>query len=58
MNVDPEDTWLAIGAGISIAVFGVCVLGATIRKYCFTPRMKQSRSDNDLANMLEQGESS
>ena len=58
MNVDPEDTWLAIGAGISIAVFGVCVFGTILRKYCGKPHMKQSRSDNDLANMLESGESS
>ena len=58
MNVDPEDTWLAIGAGISIAVFGLCVLGVVVRKHCSKPRIKQSRSDNDLANMLEEGESS
>jgi hypothetical protein len=59
MNVDPEDTWLAIGAGISVAVFGVCVFGTMIRHYfCKRSGMKESRSDNDLANMLEQGESS
>jgi hypothetical protein len=57
MNVDPEDTWLAVGAGLSVAVFGLCVFGAVIRSYCRKPRIKESRSDNDLANMLEQGDS-
>lgn len=58
MNVDPEDTWLAVGAGISVALFGICVCGAIVRQYfCNRPRIKESRSDNDLANMLEQGES-
>jgi hypothetical protein len=59
MNVDPEDTWLAIGAGISVSLFGICVFGAIIRQYfCRRPTIKESRSDNDLANMLEHGESS
>ena len=59
MNVDPEDTWLAIGAGISISILGICICGVFIRDYfCKRPRIKESRSDNDLANMLEQGESS
>ncbi len=58
MNTDSEDTWLAVGAGISIAVFGVCVFGTIIRKYCMIPRMKESRSDGDLASMIERGESS
>lgn len=57
MNVDPEDSWLAIGAGISIAVLGICICVSMVRQ-CRKPRMKESRSDNDLANMLEQGESS
>jgi hypothetical protein len=54
MNTDPEDTWLAIGAGISIAIFGVCVIGATIRTYCRNPRMKPSRSDTDLTQLTEE----
>ena len=59
MNVDPEDTWLAIGAGISVTVFGICVFGAIIRQhFCVRLRIKESRSDNDLANMLERGEDS
>ena len=57
MNVDPEDTWLAIGAGISVAVFGICIFGAILRKYCRRTSMKESRSDGDLASMLEKGES-
>lgn len=50
-----EDTWLAVGAGVSIAVFGVCVLYVSIRR-CYTPAatMKQSRSDNDLESMIHQ----
>lgn len=58
MNVDPEDSWLAIGAGVSVAFLGLCWCGIMVRNYCRKPRMKESRSDNDLANMLEQGESS
>ncbi len=57
MNTDPEDTWLAIAAGISVGVFGLCLCGAILRKYCAKPRMKESRSDGDLATMLEEGES-
>ena len=56
MNTDPEDTWLAIGAGCSVALFGLCLLGAVLRKHCRRSVMKESRSDNDLANMLEEGE--
>lgn len=56
MNVDPTDTWLAIGAGISIGCLGLCILANFIRN-CRRSQMKQSRSDNDLANMLEEGES-
>lgn len=56
MNVDPEDTWLAIGAGLSVAVLGICICATVIRQWR-RPRIKESRSDNDLANMLEQGES-
>jgi hypothetical protein len=56
MNVDPEDTWLAIGAGISVAMLGICICVSVIRQ-CRIPRIKESRSDNDLANMIEQGES-
>ena len=55
MNVDPEDTWLAIGAGISITLFGICVCLTMYKR--LRPAMKESRSDGDLANMLEQGES-
>lgn len=58
MNTDPEDTWLAIGAGVSLAIAGLCICGGLIRKICMRPRMKESRSDNDLASMIEQGESS
>jgi hypothetical protein len=58
MNVDPEDTWLAIAAGISVSLFGLCLFGTILRKHCRRPRIKESRSDGDLANMLEQGESS
>lgn len=59
MNTDPEDTGLLIGAGVSIALFGICLFGTMIRQYiCIRPRIKESRSDNDLANMLEKGESS
>jgi hypothetical protein len=48
-----EDTWLAVGAGLSIAVFGVCVLYVSIRR-CYAPQatLKQSRSDNDLESMI------
>ncbi len=56
MNVDPEDTWLAVGAGISVSLLGLCICVSVIRQYR-KPRIKESRSDNDLANMLEQGES-
>ncbi len=57
---DTEDTWLAAGAGISVAVFGVCVLYVSIRRCYARPPpvfepavlLKQSRSDNDLENML------
>ena len=56
MNTDPEDTWLAVAAGISVGVFGLCLLGAVLRKHCLKPRIKESRSDGDLASMLEQGE--
>jgi len=57
MNVDPEDTWLAIAAGISMSVLGICICVSMIRQ-CRRPTIKHSRSDGDLANMLEQGESS
>lgn len=58
---DTEDTWLAAGAGLSVAAFGLCVLGVVIRR-CYAPApptssepvvlLKPSRSDNDLENML------
>lgn len=57
MNTYPEDTGLLIGAAISITIFGCCLFGAMFRGYCRKPRIKESRSDNDLANMLEKGES-
>jgi len=57
MNVDLEDSWLAIAAGISVSLFGLCLFGTIIRKHCMKPRIKESRSDTDLANMLEEGES-
>jgi hypothetical protein len=57
---DTEDTWLAAGAGISVAVFGLCVLVPMIRRCYARPSpllepvvlLKQSRSDTDLENML------
>lgn len=58
MNTDTEDTWLAVGAGISVGIFGLCICGAIVRKMlCPRRPLKESRSDTDLANMLEQGES-
>ena len=57
MNVDPEDTWLAVGAGIAVTLFGICIFGPIFRSYCRRRAIKESRSDTDLANMLEQGES-
>ena len=62
MNTDTEDTWLAAGAGISVAVFGVCVLAQVIRRCYARPQpaiepvvlLKPSRSDNDLENMLSE----
>lgn len=57
MNVDPEDTWLAVGAGISVSFLAICICVNMIRQ-CRRPRIKESRSDTDLANMLEKGESS
>jgi hypothetical protein len=56
MNGDPEDTWLAAGAGISITLLAICICISAIREWR-RPRIKESRSDGDLANMLEQGES-
>lgn len=56
MNIDPEDTWLAIGAAISVALFGICVC-LSMYKSCKHRGMKESRSDEDLASMLEKGES-
>lgn len=59
---DTEDMWLAAGAGISVAVFGVCVLAQMVRR-CYAPSpprmdpvilLKPSRSDNDLENMLSE----
>ncbi len=50
MNVDPEDTWLAIGAGISVALLGVCICVSMIRQ-CRRPRIKESRSDTDLTQL-------
>jgi hypothetical protein len=54
MNTDPEDTWLAIGAGISVTLFGICVFGAIVRQYfCRRPTIKQSRSDTDLTQLTD-----
>ena len=62
MNVDPEDSWLAIGAGVSIFVFGICVCGTMLRCYCRRTRMKESRSGGDLSalapSMEEEDDSS
>ena len=53
-----EDTWLAVGAGCSVGFLALCFGGVLIRDFfCRRPRIKESRSDNDLANMLEKGES-
>ena len=51
MNVDPEDSWLAIGAGLSVAFLGLCWCGIMARNYCMRPRMKESRSDGDLTQL-------
>lgn len=48
--MDPEDSWLAIGAGISVAFLGLCWCGVIIRNR-LQPRIKESRSDNDLASL-------
>lgn len=50
MNVDPEDSWLAIGAGLSVAFLALCWCGVMIRNR-LQPRIKESRSDNDLTSL-------
>lgn len=54
MNVDPEDSWLAIGAGISVGFLALCFCGVLVRDYCRKSRIKESRSDTDLASMIPQ----
>lgn len=51
MNVDPEDSWLAIGAGLSVAFLAGCWCTIMIRNYCIRSRMKESRSDTDLTQL-------
>lgn len=48
--MDPEDSWLAIGAGLSVAVLALCWCGVMIRNR-LQPRIKESRSDNDLTSL-------
>lgn len=45
------DTGLFIGAAASITIFGLCFVGSCIRSYCMKPRIKESRSDNDLTQL-------
>lgn len=52
-----SDTGMMIGAGVSLTLVGCCIFGALFRSFCMKPTMKPSRSDNDLTNMLERGES-
>lgn len=55
-NQKMEDNWLAIGAGISVTFLGLCWCGVMIRNYCKRPRIKASRSDNDLAQLNAEAE--
>lgn len=50
MNGDPEDTWLAAGAGISITLLAICICVSAIRQWR-KPRIKESRSDGDLTQL-------
>jgi hypothetical protein len=50
MNGDPEDTWLAAGAGISITLLAICICVSAIREWR-RPRIKESRSDGDLTQL-------
>jgi hypothetical protein len=52
MNVDPEDTWLAIGACISVALLGICICVSVCRE-CKKPTIKPSRSDGDLTQLTQ-----
>lgn len=54
MNVDPEDSWLAIGAGISVASLALCWCAVLIRDYRRNRGIKMSRSDTDLTSMIQQ----
>ena len=56
MNVDPEDNWLAIGASISVGVLALCFCGVLVRDYLRKPRIKASRSDNDLVQLNAEAE--
>ena len=51
MNVDPEDTWLAVGACISVALLGICICVSVCREYK-KPAIKPSRSDGDLTTLV------
>ena len=53
MNVDPEDSWLAIGAGVSVGFLALCWCGIMVRNY-LRPRIKESRSDNDLTQLNQE----
>ena len=49
---DPTDTALAVCTGLGL---GLCCVCALVHAWRTTriPRMKESRSDTDLSNMLE-----
>lgn len=55
-KMDPEDTWLAVGAGISVGFLALCWCGCLLRDYLRRPRIKASRSDNDLAQLNAEAE--
>lgn len=54
MNVDTEDSWLAVGAGISVGFLALCWCGVLIRDYRRNRGLKVSRSDTDLSSMIQQ----
>lgn len=49
---DPTDMALGISAGVALAICGICVVVNAWRS-SHVPRMKESKSDTDLTNMLE-----
>lgn len=48
---DPVDTGLGIAAGVGMFLVGICGILAVCRRKREV-RIKESRSDNDLENML------